>query len=98
MHYTTTGMKNNNGSPLLMAVGAAVRSARRTRGLTRRELAGRSGVSERFLAQLEGGGANISLLRLADLARALETPLLGLLSRPVNGPGSRLALVGLRGA
>jgi XRE family aerobic/anaerobic benzoate catabolism transcriptional regulator len=85
-------------------VGAAVRSARRRRGLTRRALAERSGVSERFLAQLEAGGANISLLRLADLARALQAPLVGLLSHPSpqaaegNGASPRLALVGLRGA
>jgi XRE family aerobic/anaerobic benzoate catabolism transcriptional regulator len=91
-------------APLLAAVGAAVRSSRRSRGLTRRALAERSGVSERFLAQLEAGAANISLLRLADLAHALGTPLLGLLSHPVpqaadgHGKGPRLALVGLRGA
>jgi XRE family aerobic/anaerobic benzoate catabolism transcriptional regulator len=85
------------GHPLLQAVGATVRAARRGRGLTRRGLAERSGVSERFLAQLEGGVANISLLRLADLAEALRTPLLELLSTK-NGRGPRLALVGLRGA
>jgi len=34
-------------------------------------LAQRSGVSERFLAELEGGRANISVARLQDVARAL---------------------------
>jgi XRE family aerobic/anaerobic benzoate catabolism transcriptional regulator len=94
--------RRDQTTPLLAAVGAAVRAARRGRGLTRRALAERSGLSERFLAQLEAGAANISLLRLADLARALEAPLLGLLSHPLPhaaaGKGPRLALVGLRGA
>lgn len=109
MHYTTKRMARHRGrgpktAPLLEAVGAAVRAARRGRALTRRALAERSGVSERFLAQLESGAANISLMRLDDLARALDTPLLGLLSPPAsrgaNGSatGPRLALVGLRGA
>jgi XRE family transcriptional regulator, aerobic/anaerobic benzoate catabolism transcriptional regulator len=117
MHYTTRRMPADRirssssrrhaarqAAPLLAAVGSAVRAARRGRGLTRRTLAERSGVSERFLAQLEAGAANISLLRLADLARALEAPLLGLLSHPLphadagHGASPRLALVGLRGA
>src|SRR5256885_7377343 len=56
---------------LLTAVGAAVRRLRDERGLSRRELAGRSGVSERFLAELESGQGNISVARLQDVARAL---------------------------
>src|SRR2546429_8980437 len=58
---------------LLSAVGAAVRRLREERGLSRRELAHRSGVSERFLAELEGGQGNISVARLQDVARALGT-------------------------
>ena len=56
---------------LLGPVGSAVRSLRDQRGLTRRELAQRSGVSERFLADLEAGAGNISVARLDDVARAL---------------------------
>jgi XRE family aerobic/anaerobic benzoate catabolism transcriptional regulator len=58
---------------LLGPVGLAVRSWREQRGLTRRELAKASGVSERFLADLEGGSGNISVARLEDVARALGT-------------------------
>lgn len=86
---------------LLEALGARVRSRRDALGLTRRALAASSGVSERFLAALERGDGNISVLRLAEVAGALGTSpgvLLG------EGPGEeaegppRVALLGLRGA
>ncbi len=56
---------------LLQPLAEAVRSLREQQGFTRRELAQRSGVSERFLADLEAGAANISVARLEDVARAL---------------------------
>ena len=91
---------------LLTRVGDAVRAARRARGLTRRAVAVRSGVSERFLAQIESGVGNVSLLRLADVAAALEVPLVTLLAGRQEAPAAkaleqaapRIALVGLRGA
>ena len=58
---------------LLSGVGAVVRKLRDGRSLTRRELAQKSGVSERFLADLETGQGNISVARLHDVARALGT-------------------------
>src|SRR2546428_14139105 len=67
---------------LLSAVGAAVRRLRDDRGLSRRELAGRSGVSERFLAELESGQGNISVARLQDVARALGSSAGGRLFSP----------------
>ena len=84
-----------------------MRASRAARGLTRRAVAVRSGVSERFLAQIESGRGNVSLLRLAEVAAALEVPLVSLLAgaevpaprlpdRPAAPP--RIALVGLRGA
>ena len=85
-------------SDLLHGVGLAVRQARRDRDLTRRALAGLSGVSERFLAQIESGRANVSLLRLEDLSRALQVPLHRLLSVTPAASRPRLALIGLRGA
>jgi XRE family aerobic/anaerobic benzoate catabolism transcriptional regulator len=54
---------------LLASVGERVRSARARMGLSRRLLAEKSGVSQRYLAQLETGQGNISiglLLRVAD--------------------------------
>src|SRR2546427_10938810 len=85
---------------LLSAVGAAVRRLRDDRGLSRRELAGRSGVSERFLAELESGQGNISVARLQDVARALGSSAGGLLFSALHGREERrlVAPVGVRGA
>lgn len=83
----------------LEAVGATVRAQRERRGLSRRELAVSSGVSERFLAQLEAGDGNISLRRFAEVARALGTSPSALLA-PAEAPGQTrpIALLGVRGA
>jgi len=83
---------------LLARVGRSLRDTRRGRGLTRAGLAGRSGVSERFIARIESGTGNVSLRRLDDLARALEVPLLSLIATPPTAAGPRVALIGLRGA
>lgn len=56
----------------LKALGDRVRQARARRGMTRKQLARDSGVSERYLAQIEGGEGNISVLVLRHLARALN--------------------------
>src|SRR5215813_3065351 len=85
---------------LLSSVGSAVRRLREARDFSRRELAKRSGVSERFLAGLEGGQANISVARLQDLARALGSSAGELLFSAQHERADRrvVALVGLRGA
>ncbi|HUJ24426.1 MAG TPA: helix-turn-helix domain-containing protein, partial [Myxococcales bacterium] len=66
-------MGRNGHEPLLASVGAAVRKLREGRGWTRRELARESGLSERYLADLEVGQGNISVARLQDVATALGT-------------------------
>jgi XRE family transcriptional regulator, aerobic/anaerobic benzoate catabolism transcriptional regulator len=82
----------------LESVGAAVRTQREKKGLSRRELAGSSGVSERFLAQLETGDGNISLRRFAEVAQALGTTPAALLSVPAADAVKPIALLGVRGA
>ena len=72
-------------------------------GLTVRELALRSKVSERFLVALENAYANVSVIRLAEVADALETTPAELLgepstSPPLARPRTLVTLVGLRGA
>lgn len=83
----------------LGTVGARVRAQRERRGLTRRELSERSGVSERFLAQLETGRGNISLARFADVAAALAASPAELLAgtEEARRPAA-VALLGVRGA
>src|SRR5215472_12417052 len=58
----------------LKRLGDRVREARARRGMTRKILARDSGVSERYLAQLETGRGNISILLLRDIAQALDIP------------------------
>jgi XRE family aerobic/anaerobic benzoate catabolism transcriptional regulator len=58
----------------LVRLGSRVRELRARRGMTRKFLARDSGVSERYLAQLESGKGNISVLLLRQLAQALDTP------------------------
>lgn len=88
--------------PLLDHFGARVRSLRKTRGWSRRELAERTGISERFLADVESGRGNPSLLKVVELAQVLEVPVDSLLRVPERVPatGARrsIALLGLRGA
>ena len=56
----------------LQALGERVRDARARRGVTRKLLARDSGVSERYLAQLESGQGNVSVLLLQRIAAALN--------------------------
>ncbi len=68
----STGDDEDTGA--LAALGDRVRELRARRGMTRKILAKDSGVSERYLAQLEGGQGNASLTILRRLARALDVP------------------------
>jgi XRE family aerobic/anaerobic benzoate catabolism transcriptional regulator len=89
--------------PLLNALAETVRDLRRAHGWTRRELRDKTGISERFLADIEAARANPSVLRLVALAQALGTSVDGLLSRaarPLDRSVAKkvIALLGLRGA
>ena len=83
---------------ILAALGRRARARRLERGWTLREIAERSGVSPRFLVQLESGRGNISVRRLADVARALDTTAAELLEEPDGHSETIVALLGLRGA
>ena len=60
---------------LMQLVGDRVRAARNDLGMSRRELSERSGVSPRYLAQLEGGEGNISIGLLQRIAIAIARPI-----------------------
>jgi XRE family aerobic/anaerobic benzoate catabolism transcriptional regulator len=74
---------------LVAAVGRLVRLARAKRGMTRRQLAQGSGASERYLAQIESGQGNPSVIILKSIADALDLPIIDLLPRP-NGRSAAL--------
>ena len=74
----------------LAELGARVRAWRARRGMTRKALAADSGLSERFLADVESGKGNVSINSLEAAARALNISILDLLQ---DAPRPALARV-----
>ncbi|MBX2800176.1 MAG: helix-turn-helix domain-containing protein [Myxococcales bacterium] len=70
-----------------------IRALRAERDWSQRQLAERSGLSLRFLGQLEAGRANVSLARLMDLALALDVSVVTLMAGlgPVRDPADAVA-------
>jgi XRE family aerobic/anaerobic benzoate catabolism transcriptional regulator len=72
----------------LKSLGDRVRTARARRGMSRRILSKASGVSERYLAQLERGTGNASVLVLRQIAEALSIEVAALVTdrpeRPID--------------
>lgn len=69
---------------LLETIGSRVRKQRRDLGLRASDLASLSGLSARFISDVERGKGNISICRLNDIAAALKRPLRSLL--PIAEP------------
>ena len=69
------GRERANSGPeddgFLGAIGDRLRTLRARRGVTRRDLSRLSRVSERYIAQVEAGDGNVSILLLRRIARAL---------------------------
>jgi XRE family aerobic/anaerobic benzoate catabolism transcriptional regulator len=92
-------------SLLLRDLAQRIRTLRKARSLTRKNLSQLAEVSERHLAQLESGEGNISVVLLNRIARALNTSLAELFAQDEQSSTSetsprikRIALIGLRGA
>jgi len=81
----------------LARLGERVRAWRGEQRMTRKQLAAASGVSERYLAQLEAGQGNISVLLLRKVARAMSVAVERLV-REEESVEKPIALIGLRGA
>src|SRR5262245_12180325 len=75
-------------SAYLKRVGERVRLGRARRGMSRKALSQASGVSERYLAELERGAGNASLLVLRQVADGLGLEVAQLVSdepeRPID--------------
>src|SRR6185295_13719300 len=87
-------------SAYLAQLGERVRAWRNGHGMTRKALAAASGVSERYLAQLEAGQGNISVLLLRKLAHAMHVSVESLVREGAEQDPARrrIALLGLRWA
>lgn len=84
---------------LLAEIGRRLHEARESAKLTATEVAARAGLSRRYLALAEAGKANLSVLKLAALARALHLPMRTLCDLDIgSAPELRIALLGVRGS
>jgi XRE family aerobic/anaerobic benzoate catabolism transcriptional regulator len=70
----------------LAGVGAKVRRIRAQRGMSRKMLAQQSGVSERYLAELEAGKGNVSIVLLRQIGQAMNVPVDDLLDEASGRP------------
>src|SRR5262250_1917219 len=77
----------------LQLLGERVREARARRGMTRKILARDSGVSERYLAQLETGQGNVSIVLLRQIAEARGMQLAELVREDAGRPVELALLV-----
>ncbi|AOZ06620.1 helix-turn-helix transcriptional regulator [Cupriavidus malaysiensis] len=77
--------------PYLTQLGERIRSLRAARGMSRKDLARGADVSERYLANLETGTGNASVLLLRQVAHALDVPLPVVLAEVDDQGGPRAA-------
>ncbi len=66
--HSIEATENGEVAAFLATVGQRVKAVRQERGITRKVLSELSGISERYLAQLEGGTGNISIALLYRIA------------------------------
>ena len=74
----------------IQALAVRVRESRARRGMSRKMLALNADVSERYLAQVESGETNPSIMVLRHVAHALGISLIELLEPQQNSPEYRL--------
>ena len=106
MDARTAKPARSDNTALLREIGALIRNERAKRGMTRRALAEQCQTSERYLAQIETGAGNPSVLVLDAVARAFgvePVDLMPVRKREAHGTRTmnrarRVALIGLRAA
>jgi len=87
-----SGLAGRGDTAFAGELGRMVRLGRAKRGMSRRQLAQESGTSERYLAQIESGAGNPSVLVMRAIADALEIPIFELLPQTggVSAPYARI--------
>ena len=88
-----TSPPQDPGAALVARLASRVAEARKAQRVPRRVLSERSGVSPRYLAQLEAGEGNISILLLQRVAAALDLSVDALLAddAPMDHDAQRVA-------
>jgi len=64
----------------LRQLGAAIRSARKERGLSQEALADASGIDRSHMGKIERGERNVSVLNVARVAEALNSTIASLMA------------------
>jgi DNA-binding XRE family transcriptional regulator len=70
---TSPAASSCSESEFLALLGDRVRDMRALRDMSRRELARRSRISERYIAQIEAGKGNVSIVLLLRIAQAIRS-------------------------
>ena len=89
-HQRETAAKGSGAKPAaedyLGHLGERIRRARARRGMTRKLLSRDSGISERYLAELEAGRGNASIVLLRQIAQAMDLALIDLVDEQSEPP------------
>ncbi|HEX5509437.1 MAG TPA: helix-turn-helix transcriptional regulator [Pseudolabrys sp.] len=86
------GKSGNDSAAYLRRLGGRVRMLRNQRGMTRKALAAHAHVSERYLAQVESGLGNGSIVLLRRISRALGLPVTQLVNESADPPVDAILL------
>ena len=73
------GILQGDDQPL-QRIGTAIRTTRKTRGLSQEALADASGLDRSHMGKIERGERNVSVVNLLKIARALDIELSKLLA------------------
>jgi XRE family aerobic/anaerobic benzoate catabolism transcriptional regulator len=92
------GGRNADDAAFLAALGERVRHARAVRGLSRKRLASGAGISERYVAELEAGRGNVSIVLLRRIAGAMGVTAADLAAEDADPPDWPLLRALLRAA
>jgi transcriptional regulator with XRE-family HTH domain len=72
-------MTPRRGQLILKQIGARIKEARTTAGFSQQAVADAAGINREYLSRVERGTENVSILTLARIAEALDTPIRNLL-------------------
>lgn len=80
------GERSGDDAAFLAELGRRVRQARAVRGVSRKLLARQAGISERYIAELEAGRGNVSIVLLRRIAAAMGTTAAELVAEQADPP------------
>jgi XRE family aerobic/anaerobic benzoate catabolism transcriptional regulator len=84
--HTSAPTSARDNDTYLQRLGARVRTLRSQRGMTRKALSQHANVSERYLAQLEAGRGNGSIVLLRRVSKAIGVPVSQLVREEAEPP------------